>query len=303
MNSYRILLISSAIGFACASAQIIRQLDPPTDPGAKILRVHSTWTIFMHPRYGFHLPVPPGVGALGNPDASNEPQFRSADGTFVMSAWGGTSYELPAKVFADQWETAQHKAGRDITYVRRGKTWFVVSGTDVRGIEFYEKFTMNGQQVAFLNITFPKTRIRQYGGWVEQIEDGFRPVMLSDGPAESPPQLARSRAVADVGKTAPEQAEAGVRRTYDEQKPSADLARTPPAPKDEFTFTEPTPKKLTEAPPAPSRERLPSAEKVLGKPGFVYSPYGAERRIVDVKGMPSGTTVKCPYTKKNFRIP
>lgn len=208
-----------------------------------------------------------------------------------MSAWGGTATELPAKVFTDQWDASHQKEGRDITNVRRGKTWFVVSGSDARGIEFYEKFTMDGRQVAFLNITFPKARVRQYEGWVERIEDGFRPVMLRDGPAESPPQLSRNRAVADVVKT------------YGEQKPSTELAGNTSAQTEEFAFMEPTPKKRTEAAPVPISERLPTAEKVLGKPGFVYSPYGEDRRIVDAKGMPSGTKVKCPYTMRNFRLP
>ncbi len=289
MKSYPILFISSAVGLACVSGQI-RQPEQP-DPVAKELRLYGTWTVFLHPRYGFELPIPPGVGTSGKPEESHQPQFQSADGNFVMSAWGGIARDLPSKVFADQWDAAQRKADREITYQQRGQTWFVVSGTDVRGIEFYEKLTMQGQHVAFLDITFPKSRIRQYERWVEQIEDGFRPVALRDGLPESPPQLSRGQAIAELEKT-----------PLKRNNPDG-LAETPPAPKEEFTFTEPTLKKPAEPKPAPISERVPTAEKAVGKPGFVYSPFGETRRLVDVKGMPSGTKVKCPYTMNIFRVP
>jgi hypothetical protein len=74
------------------------------------LRVYNTWTTFFHPRFGFELPIPPGVSALGVPEEENQPQFRSADRNFVMSAWGGIVSGPPSKVIALQWSLAQQKA-------------------------------------------------------------------------------------------------------------------------------------------------------------------------------------------------
>lgn len=268
-------------GLACASGQI-RQPDPARNPGAKPLRVYRTWTTFFHPRFGFELPVPPGVSARGVPEEENQPQFRSADQSFVMSAWGGIVSGPSSKVIALQWSLAQQKADRKITYQRRGGTWFVVSGTDARGIEFYEKFTMRGQQVGFLEITFPQARIRQYESWVERIEDGFRLVTLRDGPPELAQQPSRSRA-----------------RVSAEPQRSDALAQTAPAPKSEPKPTQPPPVKRS----APIPDSLPYAEKIAGKPGYVYSPFSDDHRLVDVSGVPSGTKVKCPYTMKIFRVP
>ena len=38
------------------------------------------------------------------------------------------------------------------------------------------------------------------------------------------------------------------------------------------------------------------------KPGFIRSPYG-EHKILDVRGMPPGTRIMCPFTGKIFLVP
>lgn len=66
------------------------------------------------------------------------------------------------------------------------------------------------------------------------------------------------------------------------------------------TTTESTP---TESKPAVTREDLPFGQPVVGKKGYVYSPYAPDKGQVDVDGIPAGTKVKCPYTGKVFRVP
>jgi hypothetical protein len=62
-------------------------------------------------------------------------------------------------------------------------------------------------------------------------------------------------------------------------------------------------------PPPPSTHKdYPYAKSVPGKPGFVISPYAPYSGYVDVKGIPPGTEVACPYTstdkvKKIFLVP
>ena len=64
----------------------------------------------------------------------------------------------------------------------------------------------------------------------------------------------------------------------------------------------PEPSTATAKPAAP-REDLPVGQPVVGKKGFVYSPYASDKGQVDVQDIPSGTKVKCPYTGKTFRVP
>ena len=51
------------------------------------------------------------------------------------------------------------------------------------------------------------------------------------------------------------------------------------------------------------RRDLPYAIPVAGKPGFVTSPYSPTQGMVDVRGIPSGTEVKDPYSGKSFLTP
>jgi hypothetical protein len=51
------------------------------------------------------------------------------------------------------------------------------------------------------------------------------------------------------------------------------------------------------------KQEYPVGEKISGKAGLVKSPYARYAGEVDVKGIASGTQVKCPYTGKIFIVP
>lgn len=48
---------------------------------------------------------------------------------------------------------------------------------------------------------------------------------------------------------------------------------------------------------------LPTARPVAELPGYVRTPHTSPGRLVDVRGMPAGSKVVCPYTQKPFVVP
>src|SRR5947207_2220577 len=79
--------------------------------------------------------------------------------------------------------------------------------------------------------------------------------------------------------------------------------RSTPAPTPTATTTTP-PVRLASAPPIKNSKRdIPYGIPVPNKPGFVTSPYSPKSGYVDVRGFPSGTEVKDPYSGKIFLTP
>jgi hypothetical protein len=52
-----------------------------------------------------------------------------------------------------------------------------------------------------------------------------------------------------------------------------------------------------------AQSEFPTAKAVPGKPGYVFSPFDADKRYVDVSGYASGSKVKDPWTDKIFVVP
>ena len=67
-----------------------------------------------------------------------------------------------------------------------------------------------------------------------------------------------------------------------------------------------TPKTVVPSTPPPSQlssSSLPTAKAVPNLPGYVRTPFTNPPRLVDVRGMSSGSKVVCPYTQKPFLVP
>jgi hypothetical protein len=77
-----------------------------------------------------------------------------------------------------------------------------------------------------------------------------------------------------------------------------------PTPTPSVAASQPPPVRPASAPATKNSKRdIPYAIPVPNKPGFVTSPYSPKAGYVDVRGFPSGTEVKDPYSGKIFLTP
>ncbi len=81
-----------------------------------------------------------------------------------------------------------------------------------------------------------------------------------------------------------------------------DPNKSAPTQQNNVTKTDPPEKSPDPVEPKKPEGNKPYATPVPGKVGHVYSPF-ASGREVDVNGFPPGTEVRCPYTKRIFRVP
>lgn len=98
------------------------------------------------------------------------------------------------------------------------------------------------------------------------------------------------------------------------EKPTTEKVKpTPKAPKKEkkeepkIESGESTPsastEPKTESKPVPAPTSNPEyGKKSDGKPGFIESPYSAGK-LIDVRGLPPGTEIECPYTRRPLLVP
>ena len=76
-----------------------------------------------------------------------------------------------------------------------------------------------------------------------------------------------------------------------------------PTPTPTTTIIQPLIRPASAPPTKNSKRDIPYAIPVPNKPGFVTSPYAPKAGYVDVRGFPSGTEVKDPYSGKIFLTP
>lgn len=119
-----------------------------------------------------------------------------------------------------------------------------------------------------------------------------------------------SNSISNAGKRAPArragQKSTGRKSSKDPNTvdPNKEDAREDATAPDAISTPAPTVRPALEIPNAGGRRRdLPYAVPVPDKPGFVTSPYAPKQGFVDVRGFPSGTEVKDPYTGKAFLTP
>ena len=126
---------------------------------------------------GFHFSYPRDL--FQRIEGDGKPSFhyfvsRDDEAKLMVGAWNNEVGQTPNEF--KQWLLANTGGYDAMTYVPRGRTWFVISG--YRGDDiYYEKvmFSCAGGVVNVFAISYPKDQRHLYDPVVEQMEDSFRP--------------------------------------------------------------------------------------------------------------------------------
>jgi hypothetical protein len=135
------------------------------------------WAHERDPGLGFDFSYP--LNLFQRTECDGKPSFhyfvsRDAEAKLMVGAWNNEAGQTPSEF--KQWLLANTGGYDEMTYVPRGRTWFVISG--YRGDDiYYEKvmFSCAGSVVNIFAITYPRGLRRQYDPVVEKVEDSFRP--------------------------------------------------------------------------------------------------------------------------------
>ena len=92
-------------------------------------------------------------------------------------------------------------------------------------------------------------------------------------------------------------------QTADYPPTPAPTTPPPPPPTATASSTQPPVRRASVPPDKNSKRDIPYGIPVPNKPGFVTSPFSPKSGYVDVRGFPSGTEVKDPYSGKVFLTP
>lgn len=101
--------------------------------------------IYENPRFGFRLPIPPGMKPTRPPMNGDGQNFISLDSSVALTAWGSFNVDNFGDVDARR-KAALAQPDVIITYQRKTDHWFVISGTNSDGTAFYERAFRSGDR-------------------------------------------------------------------------------------------------------------------------------------------------------------
>ncbi|MBL9154447.1 MAG: hypothetical protein JNK37_18295 [Verrucomicrobiales bacterium] len=130
------------------------------------------WHNYRNARFGFVLPVPPGLKADRAPDNGGGQRFFSTQRGVDLVCWGSFNVDGLGDVTA-RWESELATEGRKITYKVKKTKWYVVSGVTTYGVGFYTRYEADANHCAGWTLTYPQAEEKTYSAWVERIARGW----------------------------------------------------------------------------------------------------------------------------------
>jgi len=128
--------------------------------------------LYINPRYGYALPLPPGFSAVA--EADNSDGGTSSDDTADLSVWGANlldasfADEVAARMASDEadgWKLSYRAANAG------GASW---SGTRDGHVLYMRAVPLCDDRAAFFRLEYPTAEMKAYDAVVTRMVEGFK---------------------------------------------------------------------------------------------------------------------------------
>ena len=170
-----------ALSFAVAVSAPCRAQDE--NPGwlVPVLLGKDGWMTYQNPRFGFSLPVPPGMKTERPAENGGGQTFTSADGKVSVGGWAHFNVDNDTQSVEAAFKSELALPGRTVTYKKKTDGWYVVSGVNKDGTGFYIKYAANAKYAAGFSITYPQADEKKYLAWIERVAKDWQPRLGKGG--------------------------------------------------------------------------------------------------------------------------
>lgn len=149
----------------------------------------ETWVRSKLARFGVALshpssfkPVTPAWGNQGDPSSISDGNTETlSDGTMSVCLQCEPTWDR--RVFETVWKDQLRARGSSITYKVKRDGWFVVSGVEPGGVEFYTKAWLLPEGGFLLEATYPHARNSAYDPILDRMLKDFQPGITKAAPA------------------------------------------------------------------------------------------------------------------------
>jgi hypothetical protein len=139
------------------------------------------WKTYINGRWGFSLTYPSSLIPGPWPTNGAGQEFHSLSKEVSVFAQGSHTHEDIGETLESFWRKELSERGETVTYKLKKDNYYVISGVNSNGYEFYHKmFFFPGRWIEF-EITYPHAKNDVYDPWVERIARDFNPSLPDNG--------------------------------------------------------------------------------------------------------------------------
>jgi hypothetical protein len=142
----------------------------------------SDWKQEVNGRWGFSLTYPGSLIPEPLPTNGAGRRYHSLDREISLAAMGShTHSDLLGESLDGFWQKELGDRGNTVTYKFKKDDFYVISGVNSNGYEFYHKVFFYPTYWVEFEITYPHSKHQRYDAWVERISHEFIPALPDNG--------------------------------------------------------------------------------------------------------------------------